>query len=336
MTTQAQKMTQSKPSELRELVLLPVIGVVFVLASIFVPYFFSANNVVNNILANSAVLGLLVIAQAIILIGGYFDLSMQSVVGLAPMLAAWLAVPAQFGGLGTEIGGFGALLVVFAVGAGVGLFNGFLIARLRMNPFIVTLAQLVLLQGFTLGISSGKTFSRLPSTMTFLGDTRFLGVTLDVWLLLTAFAAAAWFMSNNPTGRHIYAMGGNAAAARANGIKTVRLTYGLYVFGGLMAALAGLALTSRIAAVTANQGTNIIFTVFAAAVIGGISLEGGRGTILGAATGVLLLGIVQNILVLSNIPSFWIDATYGAIILGALLLSSKELRLALGLKLKPE
>lgn len=310
----------------RELILLPVIALVFIIASATVPYFFSANNIVNNVLANSAVLGLLVIAQAIILIGGYFDLSMQSVVGLAPMVAAWLCLPEASGGLGTEFGGAGALIALFIVGGLVGLVNGFMVARLKMNPFIVTLAQLILLRGFVLGISSGRTMSRLPDAMTFLGDAKILGATLDVWLLILAFLLAALFMGYHPTGRHIRAMGDDAGATRANGINTTRLTYGLFIFGGLMASLAGLALTARIASVTASQGDNIIFTVFAAAVIGGISLDGGRGSMLGAASGVLLLGMIQNILVLSNIPSFWIDATYGAIILAALLFGSEELR----------
>jgi len=115
-------------------------------------------------------------------------------------------------------------------------------------------------------------------------------------------------------------MGGNAEAARAAGIRTMRLTIGIILFGSLMAALAGLMLTGRIASVTANQGENLIFTVFAAAVIGGISLNGGRGNLLGAGLGVLLLGIIQNILTLSNVPSFWINAAYGAIILSALLI----------------
>jgi simple sugar transport system permease protein len=316
----------AKFSGLRELALLPVILVVFAIASVSVPYFFNVNNLVNNVLASSVVLGLLVIAQSIILIGGYFDLSMQSVVGLAPMLAAWLAAPEGQGGLGTQIGPVGALATILAVGALVGLINGFLVGKLRLNAFIVTLAMLILLQGFTLGISSGQTFSHLPVTMTFLSDIKFIGVTLDIWLLIFAFALAAIFMRFHPTGRRIYAMGGNPNAARAAGVRTLRLTIGLFVFGGLMASIAGLALSARIASVTASQGSNVIFTVFAAAVIGGISLDGGRGSILGAATGVVLLGMIQNILVLSNIPSFWIDATYGAIILGALLFGSTELR----------
>ena len=333
MTTKVTTGRERGMTDLRDMVLLPVIAVVFVLAALFVPYFFSANNIINNILGNSAVLGILVIAQAIILIGGYFDLSMQSVVALAPMMAAWLVAPVEYAGLGLGLGDFGAIAIVFAIGGIVGAANGFFVATLKLNPFIVTLAQLILLQGFVLGISSGVTFSRLPASMTFLGDHRILGAKLYVWLLIIAFLIAAWFMGKTATGRHIYALGGNAAAARANGINTSRLTFGLYIFGGLMAALAGLVLSSRIASVTATQGNNIIFTVFAASVIGGISLDGGKGSILGAASGVVLLAMVQNILVLSNIPSFWIDATYGAIILGALLFGSRELRTLFGLPL---
>jgi simple sugar transport system permease protein len=151
---------------------------------------------------------------------------------------------------------------------------------------------------------------------------------MSVWFMIIAFVVAAIFMRYHPTGRRIYAQGGNPDAARAAGVRTQRLTIGLFVTGGIMAAIGGLLLSSRIASVTANQGANLIFTVFAAAVIGGISLNGGRGSIVGAATGVLLLGMIQNVLVLSNVPSFWIDATYGAIILGALLIGSEELRSA--------
>jgi len=123
------------------------------------------------------------------------------------------------------------------------------------------------------------------------------------------------------TGRAIYAIGGNAEAARVAGIRVERVTFGVYVVGGLLAALAGLMLTGRIASVVASQGQNMIFYVFAAAVIGGISLNGGRGRLVGALTGVLLLGILQNVLTLSQIAAFWIDAAFGAIILISLILS---------------
>lgn len=314
---------------LGELRLIPVILVVGFIGFMTTPHFLTKTNVVDNILEVSAVLGIVVIAQSIVLIGGYFDLSMQSVVGLAPMLGAWLVTPAALGGSGTELNQYLALVVILGLGAVVGLFNGVLVGRLGLNAFMVTLAMLILLQGFTLGVSNGQTFSALPDTMTFLGTTRIATVPLDVWLVLAAFVLAGLFMRYHPTGRRIYAMGGNPDAARAAGIRTLRLTIGIFVVGGLLAALGGLLFTSRVAAVTANQGQNLIFTVFAAAVIGGISLNGGRGSIIGAGTGVLLLGMIQNLLVLSNVPSFWIDATYGGIILSALLIGSDQVQSAI-------
>ena len=116
-------------------------------------------------------------------------------------------------------------------------------------------------------------------------------------------------------GRAIYAIGGNVHAARAAGIRVERVSWAVFVIASLLAALAGLLLSGRLGAVTAQQGSNLIFTTFAASVIGGISLNGGKGSLAGALAGVLLLGIVTNILTLSQIASFWIDATFGAIIL---------------------
>ncbi len=309
---------------IRDLALIPVIVIVGIYGAVFVPNFASANNIVSNILSVSAVLGIAVVAQSIVLIGGYFDLSAQSTIGLAPMFGVWLFT--GNGGLGVVTNPWLALLIILLLGAVVGLVNGLLVGVLGMNAFIVTLAMLILLQGFTLGISGGQTFTDLPSTIAVFGYVNVLGIPLDVCVLVLAVILAAAFMRYHPTGRRIYAMGGNKEAARAAGVGTLRLTIGLFVFSGVMAAFAGIMLSARIASVTASQGNNIIFTVFAAAVIGGISLDGGRGTIIGAATGVLLLGMIQNILVLSNVPSFWIDATYGAIILGALLVGSAKLR----------
>jgi simple sugar transport system permease protein len=313
---------------LRGLVLVPIIVLVFVWAALFIPHFLSFNNIVNNILVAATVLGVVTIAETIMLIGGYMDVSLQSIVGLAPMVGAWLVAPANRNGLGVELNPYLALVLMFVLGGLVGLVNGLMVAKLKLPAFIVTLAMLILLQGFTLGISGGQTISSLSQPMLFLGANKFLDVPLSVWLMVAAFAIAAGFMRYHPTGRRIYALGGNAEAARAAGIRTQRLTIGLFVLGGVLAALGGLLLSTRIASVTANQGSNLIFTVFAASVIGGVSLNGGRGSIMGAATGVLLLGMIQNILVLSQVPSFWIDATYGAIILGALLLGSTELRSA--------
>jgi simple sugar transport system permease protein len=122
-------------------------------------------------------------------------------------------------------------------------------------------------------------------------------------------------------GRALYAIGGNAQAARAAGIQVEPILWVVYVVAGVLSAIAGLMLTGRIASVVASQGQNMIFYVFASAVIGGISLNGGRGRLLGALSGVLLLGILQNVLTLSQVPAFWIDSVYGAIILFSLVLA---------------
>lgn len=305
---------------LRELALLPVLAVLVVVGTFVSDTFLTGSNVLN-ILQQSAVLAVVVLAEALILIVGKFDLSLESIVGLAPMTAAWLMSAQAIGGSGAEINPYLGILIALLIGAAVGAFNGFLAVRLRLNAFIVTLSMLILLRGLTLGLTNGQTLYGLPQPFLYLGSGLLLGVPVSVWVAGLLFLAAGLFLRYHRAGRAIYAIGGNAEAARAAGIRVERVTWAVFVVGGLLAAVAGLMFTGRIASVTASQGQNLIFTVFAAAVIGGISLNGGRGRMLGALTGVLLLGVVQNILTLSDIATYWIDAVFGAIILGALVLA---------------
>ncbi len=304
---------------LRQLAALPAIVVAIFVGSRLDGSFLTVDNILSNVLAASAVLAVLTVGASLVIIAGCFDLSSQSVVAFAPVLALWLVLPETDGGSGLGLGSGVGLLVLLAAGAAVGAVNGFLVARLKLNAFIVTLAMLILLQGMTLGIGGGETFTGLPEVFTFLGNTSYLGIPAEVWVAAVIFVGAGLFMRYTVTGRRIYAIGGNADAARASGIRVERITFGLFVVSGLLASLGGLLMTSRIASVTANQGQNILFTVFAAAVIGGIDLSGGRGRLVGAASGVLLLGLIQNILLVSEVPSFWVNAIYGAIILLALM-----------------
>jgi len=307
---------------LRELVLLPVIVLLIVFGSFMHPAFLTWNNITSNVMGGVAVLAIMVVAEALLIIAGKFDLSIQSTVALAPMLAAYLIVPAAVGGSGAELHPLLGIAVLFGVGLAVGVFNGFLVAKLNLNAFIVTLAMLILLQGLTLGVSGGRTISNLPDAFTFIGLTSFLGIRLEVWIALAVIGGAAYVMRFTVVGRHIYAIGGNVEAARAAGVRVERVIFGLFVLASLLASLAGLVLTSRIASVSIGQGSNLIFTVFAAAVIGGIDLNGGRGRIIGAATGVLLLAIIQNLLVLLEVPPFWVTAIYGAVILVSMMIGA--------------
>jgi simple sugar transport system permease protein len=306
---------------LRELSLLPAI-VLTIIAGTFISDAFLTTENFLNILQQSSELSVLVIAQAIILIAGKIDLSLESIVGVAPMLAAWLIAPdTMTGGSGLGLNSWLAIALLFATGAAIGAVNGFLVVRLRLNAFIVTLAMLILLRGATLGITNGRTLFELPDTFLYLGTGKWLTVPVSIWVAGLLYLLFGLFLRYHRIGRALYAIGGNAEAARVAGIRVDRVTWGAYVLGGLLAALAGLMLTGRIASVVSSQGQNMIFYVFAAAVIGGISLNGGRGRLLGALSGVLLLGILQNVLTLAQVPAFWIDAAYGAIILAALILA---------------
>jgi simple sugar transport system permease protein len=238
------------------------------------------------------------------------------------MLGAWLIIRnVETGGSGVGMDWRLAIVVVLLTGAVVGAINGFMIVRLRLNAFIVTLAMLILLRGLQLGTTGGKTLFDLPDGYLYLGSGKWAGIPVSIWIAAILYLVFGLFLRFHRLGRALYAIGGNAEAARVAGVRVERVMWGTFVVAGMLAALAGLMLTGRIASVVPSQGQNMIFYVFAAAVIGGISLNGGKGRLLGALTGVLLLGILQNVLTLAEIPAFWIDAVYGAIILVALVVS---------------
>src|SRR5579859_7366451 len=301
----------------RELALVPAIVVLFVAGIFTSPAFFTTANF-SNTAQFSAALGMVVVAESIILLTGSFDLSLQSVYGLAPMIGAWLIVGKDAQGLGTKWNPAFGILVVVGIGAAVGLFNGFMIVKLRFNAFIFTLAMLILLAGIQQGIVSGQSVYDMPASFTYLGSAYWFGFPVSAWVTIGVFVVAGLFLRYHRTGRAVYAIGGNLEAARAAGIKVDRIRIGVFCVAGMLAAIGGLMTAGEVLTVTANQGNNLIFTVFAAAVIGGIALEGGRGRMLGAFTGVVLLGLVNNVLVLRNTSTFWIDAANGAIILIAL------------------
>jgi simple sugar transport system permease protein len=309
-------------ARLRDLALVPAIVAVAIVGFIVSPVFLSSDNMIN-VLQSMSEISIVVLAETIVLITGKMDLSLESVFGLAPGLAAWLIVdPAVTHGLGLHVLPAGsAVPVVLLVGAAVGAFNGLLIVRFKLNGFIVTLGMLIVLRGLLTGISGGKTFFALPTSMTYLGSAEWLGVPASVWISLLLFAAGMVVLGFTRPGRALYAIGGNADAARAAGIRIDRILWLTLIVAGALAALAGLLISGRLAAVPAAQGNGAIFQVFAAAVIGGVSLNGGKGTVFGAFTGVLLLFMIINVLTLAGVPAQWTNFLNGAVILVALVVS---------------
>ncbi|WP_425484904.1 ABC transporter permease [Amycolatopsis anabasis] len=302
---------------LRELALLPALAALIVIGGLVNDTFLTPDNLIS-ILGASAALALVVLGESLVLISGKFDLSLESTVGIAPALGALLVIPAGFG---TEFPAGAGILAILVIGALIGALNGFLIVKLQLNAFIVTLAMLIVLRGLLVGATEGKTLFDLPEAFFALATTTFLGLPASVWLAAAAYALTGFVLRYHRAGRALYAIGGNREAARAAGIRVDRVAWLVFVVAGVFAALGGLVLTGYVGAINANQGDQMIFTVFAAAVIGGISLDGGRGTMFGALTGVLLLQSVENLLTLAQVPSFWIKAVDGGIILVALMIA---------------
>lgn len=308
-------------ASLRDLALIPALVVLVVIGAVINDRFLTSDNVVN-VLSTAAPLALLVLAETFILLTGKIDLSLESTVGLAPaigvLLVASVTAKSTFGtALPTWVG----ILAVFVVGALIGLANGLMVVKLKLNAFIVTLAMLIILRGLQIGLTGGATLFGFPEAFTALNNTAALGLPWSAWLAMFAFVVGGLVLHFHRVGRSLYAIGGNAGAARAAGIRVDRVTIGVYVVGGLLASVAGLCLTGQLGAVAATQGDGMIFTVFAAAVIGGVSLDGGRGTVFGAFCGVLLITIVGNLLIFMHVPVEWIKAITGGIILLALMVA---------------
>ncbi|MGZ4356741.1 MAG: ABC transporter permease [Gaiellaceae bacterium] len=307
-------------ARMRDLALVPAVVAIAVIGEVVNPVFLHFQNIVT-ILQTMSEVGLMVLAEVLVLLMGRMDLSLESTFGLAPGVAAWLTVaPGVSHGLGWLSGAW-AVPITLAVGALIGTINGLLIVRFRLNGFIVTLGMLIVLRGLLTGISGGQTYFMLPASMTYLGQTLWFSVPVAVYLCLALFAVGIVVLGYTRWGRALYAIGGNVAAAKAAGIRTDRVLWVTLAICSMLAALGGLMLTGRLASVAAAQGQGAIFTVFAAAVIGGISLKGGKGTVFGAFTGVLLLYMIQNVLTLAGIAAQWIDALNGTIILAALIMS---------------
>jgi simple sugar transport system permease protein len=305
-------------ARLRDFALVPPIIAIIVLGSILYPAF-RTRATFEDLLSTMAWIALLVVAESLILITGKMDLSLESTVGLAPGIAAWLTLPKGINHGLHVVPGFWAVPIALAVGAVIGAVNAFLIVRLRINAFIVTLGMLITLRGLLTGISHGQTFFGLTGSQMYLGSATWFGLPASIWIVLITFAIGIFVLAKTRVGRSLYAIGGNVDAARAAGIRTDRVIFCVLVVGGVLAALAGIVESGNLASVTSNLGSGRIFDVFAAAVIGGISLNGGKGSLFGAFTGVLLLNLIFKVLTFAGVPDQWFDFLNGAVILVVLM-----------------
>ncbi|TWP51338.1 ABC transporter permease [Lentzea tibetensis] len=304
----------------QDFALVPAIVLLIIIGGVLNPRFLTIDNLLS-VLQFQSELSLLVLAQAMILIVGKMDLSLESTIGIAPAFAIALVIPTVSNGLGIELPAWTAIPMCLLVGALIGAFNGFLILKVGLSGFMVTLGMLTMLRGLQEALTKGQTLFDVPQSFLYLGATKWLEVPAAVWIFVLLFAAGIFVMSFLRQGRSLYAIGGNKEAARAAGIRVDRVIWVVLIIGGVLAAVAGILMTGRLGTVAVSQGAGMIFKVFAAAVIGGISLNGGKGTLFGALSGVLMLGLVEQILRMQGVSGYYINASYGAVIILALVVT---------------
>jgi len=292
-----------------------LLGLVAVL-SLFGTGFWNSANLQNLVVAVS-IEGIMVVGMTIVMIGGGFDLSVGSVVALSGVIVVNAL------GLGMPI----AILLAFSAAGLVGLANGLLISWLAVNPFIATLGSMVVVRGLVLTYTDAQPVSGSDLDFMSLGRRLVWGLPLPGLIFVLALILGHVLLAYQRLGREIYALGGNEEAARLAGVNVARVKTAVYMLSGSCAAVAGLLLMARFASGSPQTGEGFELNSIAAAVVGGTSLMGGRGLIVGTFVGALLIGVLNNVMNLLNIESYTQEIVLGAVILLAVVLDELRKRL---------
>jgi ribose transport system permease protein len=282
-----------------------------------------------NILRQISVNLCLSVGMTLVIISGGIDLSVGAILGLAGAIAAGLlkngVVLAAFG-VRLEFTVVGAIVAGIAVGAAAGWFNGFAITRFQLPPFVATLGMLSIARGLTMLWTGGFPVTSLGSDFGFLGTGAFLGMPMPVWIMIAFTALFVVVTRRTRFGRHLYAVGGNERAARLTGLNVSRIKIAVYTLAGALAAVAGLIVTARLDSAQPNAGLGYELDSIAAVVIGGTSLSGGRGSVMGTVLGCLIIGVLNNGLFLLNVSPFWQQVIKGGVILLAVAIDKMNVR----------
>ena len=296
-----------------------LLAVFFLVNTLFTPNFFSGKNQLN-ILYQSATLGLLVLGQGIVMMVGELDLSMEATLAFAPGVTILLARQL---GLGPVV----SILLTLAVGLVIGWFNGFCVAKLQTNSFLLTMSTQIVMRGLVLFLVPFS-LAGLDSTYTFLGRGRIGAIQVAIPALLVVYVIFEFIFRKTIFGRRFTLTGGNRRAAYISGVNTDRVMILAFVLAGLLSALAGLITAGRQNAVSNSMGENMVMMAFAGAILGGCSFNGGMGKPLGMLGGTLLLGMIDNALTLNGVDVNLVSATKGALIFVAILLDRVRFKLA--------
>lgn len=283
-----------------------------------------------NVLRQISVNICLSVGMTLVILTGGIDLSVGSILAFSGAVAAGLlknGVELPMFNLFMGFTFLGAAIAGILVGSLLGWVNGVAITRFKVPPFVATLAMLTMARGLTMLWTGGFPITGLGKTFGFIGTGWFLGIPMPVWISMTIVAIFAIVAKFTRFGRYIYAVGGNERAAHLSGLNINKIKLMVYTLAGALSAVAGLLVTSRLDSAQPNAGMGFELDSIAAVVIGGTSLAGGRGSVLGTVLGALIIGVLNNGLVLLNVSPFWQQVIKGLVILLAVVidkLNAKE------------
>jgi len=293
-----------------------------VVISLLSDKFFTATNI-WNVMRQISVNICISVGMTLVVLTAGIDLSVGSILALCGAVTAGLLKN------GIEIPSFnlyvgftitGAIIAGLLIGSLLGWFNGWVITKFKVPPFVATLAMLTVARGLTMLWTKGFPITNLGEKFAYPGTGWFLEIPLPVWISAIIVFIAVVVTNKTKLGRYIYAIGGNENAAALSGINIKKTKIIVYTMAGILAAVGGVLVTSRLDAAQPNAGTGYELDSIAAAVIGGTSLSGGRGTVLGTVLGAVIIGVLNNGLVLLNVSPFWQQVVKGLVILIAVII----------------
>lgn len=302
-----------------------MVAIMAILSWLAQPEVFLSERNIFNVFRQTAHYQLLALGEFIVIVTAGIDLSIGSVLALAMMSAALLADA----GVAWPL----VMIAPLLAGALVGTVNGLGLTRLHMpHPFIMTLGMMFVARGVTYLISDGRPITGMPAEVSWLGTGNLeafgMRIPISLFIVIITFVIAWFFLQHMRTGRHIFALGGNPEAARVSGVNVDRTLVIAYALCGFMAGFAGLLLAGRTNSGFPNAGEGDELVAISAVIIGGASFFGGRGTVLGVFAGVLVIGMLRNLLNLSNVQVFWQQVLIGVVIIAVVAFDVFRRRLA--------
>ena len=323
MTSQSIQKVEKKNTNLKELLFKykSLIGLVLLIGivSILNPAFLSGKNILN-IFRQTSVNAIIAAGMTFVILTGGIDLSVGSILAISGAVCASLMVNGQNMIL--------AVIIAIIIGGVFGTLNGFIISKGKLQPFIATLATMTILRGVTMVFTDGKPITLgsgdLAISFSKIGGGTILGIPTPVIIMIVVFVVSAYILSNTKMGRYTYALGSNEEATKLSGLNTDKIKIWVYTISGILAAVAGIILTSRLYSAQPTAGNGYELDAIAAVVLGGTSLTGGKGKISGTIIGALIIGVLSNALNMLDVSSYYQMMVKGVVILIAVLLDRKN------------